>query len=139
MIKRMSKGVVKVGRVGYAAARLAEGIANPMNLARVAVGVVRGKGLTLPGSKYIGPGNPMNLGKPTSKTDAAARLHDLDYGRLLKKGVKPSKLYLGFSKADERLMKRAELTTPEGIAAYAGMAAKKGLYKLGLTGKKIGD
>ena len=135
----MGKGVVKAGKVGVAAGRLVGGMHNPWNLGKMGVNAARGKGLVLRGSKYIGPGNPLDMGKPTSKTDAAARLHDIDYDRLLKSGVKPSKLYLGFSKADERLMKRSDVTTPEGLATYGGMALKKGLWKLGLTGKKIRD
>jgi len=138
-IKKIAKGAVKGVRVGVAATRLVKRMTNPINLGKMAAGAVSGKGLVLPGSKYIGPGNPMNRGKPTSSADAAARLHDLDYGKLLKRGVKPSKLYLGFSRADERLMKRSDVTTPEGLATYGGMSVKKGLYKLGLTGKKIED
>jgi len=138
-IKRVGKGVLKAGKVGVAAGRLAARMQNPYNIGKMAAGAVSGKGLVLPGSKYIGPGNPLNRGKPTSKADAAARLHDIDYDRLLKQGVKSSKLYLGFSKADERLMKRSDVTTPEGLATFGGMAVKKGLYKLGLTGKKIQD
>lgn len=136
-VKKVGKGAWKVARVGSAAVRLTAKMINPINVAKMAHGAATGKGLVLPGSKYIGPGNPMNLGKPTSKSDANARLHDLDYDKLLERGVKPSKLYLGFSEADERLMKRSNVTTPLGLATYGGMAVKKGLYKLGLTGEKI--
>jgi len=112
---------------------------NPYNIGKVAVGAARGKGVVMPGSKYIGPGNPMNLGKPLNSADAAARLHDMDYDKILKSGVKPSKLYVGYSKADERLMKRSDVTTVHGLATYGGMAVKKGLWRLGLTGKQIQD
>ena len=140
--KKLSTGAKKLkkgAKVGVAAARLAVRLHNPVNVGKMLVKAAKGKGLTLPGSNYIGPGNPLHSGKPKSKADAAARLHDIDYDRLLKKGVKPSKLYFGFSKADERLMKRSDITTPDGLATYGGMALKKGLYKLGLTGKKIQD
>lgn len=138
-IKKVSRGVIKVGKVGVAAVRLVHKINNPFNLAKMVHGAATGKGLVLPGSKYIGPGNPLNRGKPTSSADAAARLHDYDYDRLLKSGVKAKKLYVGFSEADQRLMKRSDVTTPEGLATFGGMALKKALYKLGLTGKKIRD
>lgn len=140
--RKVKKGVrlgVKVAKVGVAGARLYTKVSNPYNMAKMGVNAARGKGLVLPGSRYIGPGNSLNAGKPTSSADRAARLHDMDYDKLLKRGVKPSKLYAGFSQADERLMKRSDVTTPDGLATFGGMLAKKGLYKLGLTGKKIRD
>lgn len=36
---------------------------------------------TLPGSKYIGPGNPVDNGTPTNKVDFAAKQHDIAYGQ----------------------------------------------------------
>jgi hypothetical protein len=136
--KGVKKGVY-AGKVGAATLGLAKDIANPVNQAKMIKGAIQGKGVLVPGSKYIGPGNAMNKGKPNSTADEAAYQHDLDYGRLLSQGVSKKKLYGGFSKADERLMKRADLTTKHGVAAYGGMAVKKGLYKLGLSGKKTGD
>lgn len=130
---------VKTAKVGVAAARLVGKVTNPYNMTKMTVNAARGKGLVLPGSRYIGPGNSLDSGTPTSSADRAAKLHDIDYNNLLKSGVKPSKLYAGFSKADQRLMNRSDITTPDGLATYSGMLAKKGLYKLGLTGKKIDD
>lgn len=137
--KRTLRGVVKAGKVGVAAIRLGAKMTNPVNIAKMGVNAARGKGLVLPGSRYIGPGNSLDAGKPTSKADAAARLHDLDYDHYLKSGVKAKKLYLGYSDADQRLMKRSDVTTPDGLATYGGMLVKKGLYKMHLTGKKIHD
>ena len=37
------------------------------------------KGLTLPGYKYCGPGNPLNLGKPTNELDEICMKHDYYY------------------------------------------------------------
>lgn len=34
---------------------------------------------TLPGSKYIGPGNPVDSGTPTNRVDFAAKQHDIAY------------------------------------------------------------
>jgi hypothetical protein len=86
----------------------------------------------------------MNLGKGVSSGDRAAYKHDLAYDEILnrkdskgKKLVKPSKLYLGYSQADKDLMKASDITTKHGLVTYGGMALKKGLYKLGLTGKMI--
>lgn len=36
-------------------------------------------GWTLPGYKYLGPGNSTNLGEPTNKADAVAQKHDINY------------------------------------------------------------
>lgn len=138
-IKKGVKTGIKAGKVGKAALGIVGDVTNPYKMGKVAVGAARGKGIVYPGSKYIGPGNPMDLGKPMSSADAAAYLHDKDYDRLLKKGVKPAKLYAGFSEADKRLMKRSDITTKHGLVTYGGMAIKKGLYKLGLTGKLIKD
>lgn len=138
-VGKIQKGVVKGVKIAGAAGGIARDLANPIKMGKVVKGGLKGKGWTYPGTKYLGPGNSLNRGKPVSSGDKAAYKHDLDYDRLLKKGVKPKKLYMGYSKADERLMKRADLTTKHGLAAYGGMAVKKGLYKLGLTGKKIQD
>lgn len=40
---------------------------------------VHKSGLTLPGHKYEGPGNSVNLGQPTNKADAVSQLHDTEY------------------------------------------------------------
>ncbi len=137
MLKRITRKTKRAVKIGVAAGKLGARVTNPINIAKTTINAARGKGLVLPGSKYIGPGNSMDRGPPTSKADAAAYQHDLDYDRLLKKGISPSKLYLGYSDADARLRKRSDVTTPDGLATYAGMSVKKGLQKLGLTGSKI--
>jgi len=137
--RKIGGGVVKGGKVAGAATRLTARLHNPVNLTKMAVNAVRGKGLVLPGSKYIGPGNSLNRGKAKSKADEAARRHDIDYDNYLKAGVSKKKLYTGFSDADQRLMKRSDVTTPDGLATYTGMLAKKGLHKIGLTGKRTKD
>ena len=35
--------------------------------------------LTLPGYKYLGPGNPVNNGEPTDYADSVAQRHDQQY------------------------------------------------------------
>jgi hypothetical protein len=136
-LKKVFRKVKKGAKIGVAAAKLTAKLVNPYNRAKMVYKAVRGKGLILPGSKYIGPGNAMNKGKPRSSADAAAYRHDMAYDKLLKKGYSKKKVYGGFSDADQRLMHDSDVTTPDGLATYLGMSAKKGLYKLGLSGKRI--
>jgi hypothetical protein len=138
-VKKVGKKVKKTALVTKAAGQLGARMMNPYNLGKMGINALRGKGLVLPGSRYIGPGNSLNAGTPTSSADAAARLHDLDYDNYLKHGVKAKKLYFGFSDADARLMKRSDVTTPDGLATYSGMLLKKVGHKIGLTGKRIHD
>lgn len=120
--------------VGKAGVQLAGRMLNPVNIAKTAKNAATGKGLVLPGSKYIGPGNSMDKGAPTSQADANAYQHDVDYDNYMKKGKLGKKsVYLGYSDADERLLKNTKANTPEGLAVNLGMLAKKGLNKLGLT------
>ena len=35
--------------------------------------------VTLPGSRYIGPGNSLDSGRPTNKFDSIAQIHDIEY------------------------------------------------------------
>ncbi len=136
-VKAGAKTAVKGAKVGAAVAGVVADLHNPIKMGKVVVDGVRGKGWVYPGSKYIGPGNEMDLGKPKSSADAAAYEHDVAYGNYLDKGVSKKKLYLGFSKADQKLMDKSDLTTTHGVATYGGMALKKGLYTLGLTGSMI--
>jgi hypothetical protein len=133
-IKKGAGKVAHGAQVAGATASLAARVTNPYNVAKTAVNAARGKGLVLPGSNYIGPGNEMIGKKPTSKNDEAAFKHDTDYGDYLKAGVKAKDLYGGFSDADQRLMDRADLTKYDGVAAYAGMGIKKLKHKI--TGSK---
>lgn len=139
----LSKGITAVKKVGSkikhgakvakATGQLAGRLANPKNAVKMVKDAKKGKGLVLPGSNYIGPGNPMNR-KVKSKGDALAKKHDEDYDEYLKAGVSKKKVYGGYSDADSRLRKASDTTTPEGVATYLGMTAKKGLAKL--TGQK---
>lgn len=54
---------------------------------------------TLPGYRYMGPGNPLNNGVPKNHADAMSRLHDYAYSRLGKKA------YYRWSVADERYLR----------------------------------
>ena len=138
-IKKVGKGAVKTVKVGVAATKLAASVANPINKVKFLRQGIKGEGWVLPGSKYIGPGNRLDLGKPKSSADAAAFKHDLAYDRYLKQGHSKKKVYAGYSDADHRLMKESDVTTPHGLATYLGMLPKKAAYSLGLTGSKIKD
>lgn len=80
----------------------------------------------------------MNKGKPVDKADANAYQHDVDYDNYIKQGHKAKDVYLGYSDADERLLRNTKANTPNGLAVNLGMLAKKGLNKLGVT-KRIRD
>lgn len=136
--KSTLKKVHHAFKVGRAASQLAGRIANPKNQAKFLSDAVRGEGLVLPGSKYIGPGNRMDKGKPVDQADANAYQHDVDYDNYLKKGHSKKDVYLGYSDADERLLKNTKADTPSGLAVNLGMGAKKLLNKTGLT-KRIRD
>ncbi len=134
---KKGNGIVHKAKVAKAAVKLVTKVA--VGAPKMVVNAARGKGLVLPGSKYIGPGNALNKGKPRGKADAAALKHDLAYDDYIKKGkVKKKDVYLGFSDADKRLMKGSDTTTSAGLATYAGMKAKHILNKVGLT-KRIRD
>lgn len=135
-ITGVSKKVLHAAKVGRAGARLAKKLT--AGAPKTIYNAARGKGLVLSGSKYIGPGNPLNRGKPRGRADAAALQHDKDYDNYIAKGHKAKDVYLGFSDADKRLMKRSDTTTSAGLATYLGMKGKKILNKTGLT-KRIRD
>ena len=130
--------IIRGLKIAKAVGKLGVRVANPKNVVKTVGNAVRGKGIVLPGSNYIGPGNPMGR-KVKSKGDALAKTHDEAYSKMLAKGHSKKAVYTKFSDADKRLMKKSDVTTPEGVATYAGMKAKHLLHKIGLTGKMIKD
>lgn len=52
-----------------------------------------GKGAVLPGSEYIGPGNPIHIGPARNPADQVAREHDLGYDDLVKNPFKKRKTF----------------------------------------------
>ena len=137
-LQKAGKAVSGVIKRTKAVGQLYSRLKNPRNQFKMVKNLATGKGLTLPGSKYIGPGNPMNRGKPVDKADANAYQHDVDYDNYIKRGVKKRHVYTGYSDADERLLKNTKADTPNGLAVNLGIGAKKALNKLGLT-KRIRD
>ena len=136
--KKIGKKVKYAGEVAKAGGALALRLKNPVNQAKFVYNAARGKGFVLPGSKYIGPGNEMNKGKPVDQADANAYQHDVDYDNYIKKGHKAKDVYLGWSDADKRLLKNTKANTASGLAVNLGMLAKKALHRTGLT-KRIRD
>ena len=138
---KIKKRLLRTAQVARALGKVALTVNNPYKMGKVALRAARGKGVVYPGSAYIGPGNEIKSGgkRATSGADRAAYQHDLDYGKLLDRGVGARRLYTGYSAADSRLMKRVDPTTEAGMAVYLGIGAKKLAWKLGLTGKKIKD
>lgn len=100
-------------------AAIKKGLNNAPSIMR---GAAQGKGFLYPGSKYIGPGNKLDSGKPTSQADAVAREHDYQYDYLLKKGKNP---YWTFNEADRHAIRRVKTHTPAGAAVFMGLSAKR--------------
>jgi len=111
---------------GKTAIELGKRIANPRNVAKMAYNAAAGEG------------NSMHKGKPTTKADAKAYQHDIDYDNYTKHGVSKTKVYTGYSDADERLYQSSKKDAhkdPNALAAYLGMGAKKMINKTGLTSR----
>lgn len=127
----------KKKHLGHAVANLAGNLLNPKKVAKSVKKAVTGKGLVLPGSNYIGPGNEMKGQKTMSRGDVLAKRHDQDYDNMLKKGAKKTDVYLGYSKADKKALKgawkEAKRGSGQALAVAAGMGAKALLHKSGLT------
>lgn len=83
---------------------------------------LRGRGLVYPTSKYIGPGNKLDEGKPVDAADALAYVHDHQYSELLQKGKSP---YFTFNEADREMLRNVDVTTDKGLAEYLGISAKR--------------
>lgn len=87
---------------------------------------------SLPGYKYLGPGNKLNKGKARNYNDYVAYLHDIGYDTLLKEGKNP---YTNWNEADEKAL--AQFTTSDygGAAGKAFFYLKKKAYTMGVIGK----
>lgn len=86
-------------------------------------------GFTLPFSKYIGPGNSLNLGAPKTDADQLARIHDLEYAhasyKLAKGEIDLNQFKELVSQADSDFIENNTLLTPHGAHAISGITAKK--------------
>lgn len=84
--------------------------------------------LTLPGYKYLGPGNHLRKGKPTSSADATAYEHDVRYDQYIKNKQNP---YLRWNDADEQFVKKVKTDEYGGWIGKKAFQLKKGLYNIG--------
>ena len=86
---------------------------------------------TLPGYKYLGPGNKLDKGEPNNYDDWVAFMHDLDYGNIEDAGGDPYKQY---SDADDVFLQRIGYTYG-GVLGQGWFRSKQLLHKLGLISK----
>lgn len=90
---------------------------------------VGSSGVTLPYSKYIGPGNSLNLGEPKTEADRAAKIHDLTYShehyKYSKNITSENEYHEAIRKSDFDLIKRLDILNPQSNWARSGIAAKQ--------------
>lgn len=138
-IKKKPSTLAQAAGVAKSVVKLGAKVTNPHNQLQSLRKAVKGEGIVLPGSKYIGPGNRMDLGKPKDRGDKTAYKHDQDYDKILKSGGKKKDVYLGYSHADKRALKQAWKDARDGsgssLAVAAGMGVKALASKSGLTKK----
>ena len=103
--------------------------------------------LSLPGYKYLGPGNPLDKGIPNNESDAVAEKHDYAYDAYTKQRYHP---YLQTSKADDDFIRNAG-NDYGGILGKTYFGLKKAALtgipftsipdsaKTNMTGKRLGD
>lgn len=86
-------------------------------------------GITLPGSKYIGPGNSLNLGEPKTEADLAAKIHDLTYAhehyKYSNNKIDENTFHENIRSSDFDLIKRWDILNPQSNWARSGIAAKQ--------------
>lgn len=87
--------------------------------------------LTLPGYKYLGPGNKLDKGPPTDYNDWVAYIHDQGYGEIIEKGGNP---YIRFSDADEQALQHFDFSSYGGALGKTFFQIKKKLWQAGIIG-----
>lgn len=89
--------------------------------------------LSLPGYKYLGPGNRLDKGVPNGYNDFVAFLHDHGYNIIINRGGNP---YLQWSEADAAAYRSFDATADIGGALgkfFFGLKQKA--YQAGLISK----
>ena len=102
------------------------------NSPQVALKYMKTGAMTYPGSRYIGPGNKLDMGRPKTYGDHLAYIHDHQYDELLKKGANP---YGTFNRADRQLLKKADPRKKDQAPVYWGMQLKKLFQKKNMKHK----
>lgn len=87
---------------------------------------------SLPGYKYLGPGNALDKGPPNNKNDAASIRHDVKYGDIASHGGNP---YLQWSDADQQWLDETNWGDYGGVLGKVWFGAKKAAYSAGLVSK----
>lgn len=120
-----------LGGVGAAGAALGAGVLTTSIANRY-----KNKGAVLPGSNYIGPGNPLDAGEPTGDADKVAQVHDHDYQDIINQakeaGISRRQFQEAIRKADDRAIEKfwnVWDTTHDWKAAvgYLGLRIKAGV------------
>lgn len=84
---------------------------------------------TLPGYNYLGPGNRLDKGPPTSRNDAVALKHDIGYQDLIDQGKDP---YYNWNDADETALAEFDFSDFGGAAGKSYFRLKKLAHQAGL-------
>lgn len=85
--------------------------------------------LSLPGYKYLGPGNKIDKGTPSNFNDFVAKIHDIGYGKIIHRGGNP---YLHWSEADAAAYRSFTTGDYGGALAKTFFGLKKAAYEAGL-------
>lgn len=88
----------------------------------------RNSGFTLPGYKFLGPGNDLDNATPSNYDDYVAQDHDFDYGDIENAGINP---YTTYTEADE-IARTKFGSSYGGNAGKLFFGAKKLASKVGL-------
>lgn len=83
---------------------------------------------SLPGYKYLGPGNSLNKGRPNNNNDAVALEHDVAYRDIEDQGGDP---YAMWNEADQQFLDKSDYTDYGGVLGKAWFGGKK-------LGKRLG-
>lgn len=87
---------------------------------------------SLPGYKYLGPGNALDKGQPNNANDQASIYHDVRYGDIQFNGQTP---YLVWSEADQKWLDTTTNKDYGGVLGRAFFNTKKALHNAGIIPK----
>jgi hypothetical protein len=95
--------------------------------------------LSLPGYKYLGPGNSLDKGKPEGYNDWVAYFHDHGYKVLQDSGQNP---YINWNAADAKAYREFDATKDYGGAAgkfFFGLKKLAADYNIIGTGESLNN
>lgn len=90
---------------------------------------------SLPGYKYIGPGNRLHKGKPVDSNDRVAEKHDWAYDRYVRAGKDP---YWNYNNADDRAQRDFDHTSYGGTLGRSFFTFKRFASQAGYIGNLDG-